>query len=71
MELGRADEALAAYDMTLTREPRRARALIGAVRAAAKAGKSQIAMKRYAELEELMKEADAPRKETLRALASR
>jgi tetratricopeptide (TPR) repeat protein len=71
MELGRADEALAAYDMTLTREPRRARALIGAVRAAAKAGKSQIAMKRYAELEELMKEADAPRKEKLRALAVR
>ncbi|MGK2960588.1 MAG: hypothetical protein ACSLFK_00430, partial [Gemmatimonadaceae bacterium] len=71
LELGRADDALAAYEMTLTREPRRARALIGAVRAATKAGKPDIAAKRYAELEELMKGADAPRKETLKALAVR
>ena len=71
MELGRAADALTAYDMTLTREPRRARALIGAVRAAKAAGKSEIAARRYAELSDLMKQADAPRKETLRALAVR
>lgn len=58
LELGRFPEALAAYEKTLVREPRRLRALHGAVRAAEKAGNSSVADKRRAELRVLVSKAD-------------
>ncbi len=63
LELGRAVEALRSYEMTLEREPRRARALFGAARAAEKAGNRSAAEKRYTELLSLMDRADASRDE--------
>lgn len=54
LELGHADEALAAYESTLAREPRRARALFGAARAAEQAGAASKATKYYRQLVELM-----------------
>lgn len=58
VELGRFAEALAAYEKTLVREPRRLRALHGAVRAAEKAGNASVADKRRAELRTLISKAD-------------
>jgi tetratricopeptide (TPR) repeat protein len=72
--LGRHAEALRAYQATMEREPRRARALHGAAVAAAKAGKRADARRYYAELLDLMKEADSARPEPAAArkfLASR
>ena len=63
LAVGQAAEALAAYDAVLAREPRRARALHGAARAAQKAGKASVARQRYAELAELMARADEKRPE--------
>ncbi|MGH7718987.1 MAG: hypothetical protein ACREON_09125, partial [Gemmatimonadaceae bacterium] len=63
MELGRAADALAAYEMTLKREPRRARALFGAARAAEKTGNRALARSRYEELLRLMDRADSSRRE--------
>jgi tetratricopeptide (TPR) repeat protein len=54
-------EALAAYQQTLKREPRRARALFGAARAAEAAGQAEAARGYYAELLEVMARADADR----------
>ena len=62
-ELGRFADALRSYESTLTREPRRARTLFGAARAAENAGNRDVARKRYAELAELMKGADPTRNE--------
>ena len=69
MELGRPGEALRAYEATLEREPRRARALHGAARAAEAAGETDVARERYGELMELMADADPDRPE--RAAAER
>ena len=63
MELGRPAEALAAYEKTLEREPRRARALFGAARAAEAAGRTDVARARWATLLEVMAKADATRPE--------
>jgi hypothetical protein len=53
---------LAAYEKTLTREPRRARSLFGAAQAAALAGAPAVAAERSTQLKELMSNADASRK---------
>jgi hypothetical protein len=63
LELGHHREALVAYEATLEREPRRARSLFGAARAAELAGDRPRAEARYRELLELMAEADAGRAE--------
>jgi hypothetical protein len=63
MELGRPADALRSYDMTLAREPRRARAIFGAARAAEKSGDMAAARARYEELSRLMARADASRAE--------
>jgi tetratricopeptide (TPR) repeat protein len=57
-QLGRHAEALAAYEKTLQREPRRLRALRGAAKAAELAGERDVAAKRNAELKELLAKAD-------------
>jgi tetratricopeptide (TPR) repeat protein len=74
MQLGRHADALAAYEKTLTREPRRLRALYGAARAAQLSRNSAVARKRYGELVALMSKADSSRPEPAiakRYLASR
>ncbi|MFN2384033.1 MAG: hypothetical protein ABR559_07185 [Gemmatimonadota bacterium] len=53
-ELGRPAEALVAYEKTLEREPRRARALDGAARSAEAAGNDPAARAHYAALVELL-----------------
>jgi tetratricopeptide (TPR) repeat protein len=63
MELGRPAEALASYEKTLEREPRRARALFGAARAAEQSGNDSKARTLYGELAELMSGADPDRPE--------
>jgi tetratricopeptide (TPR) repeat protein len=68
LELDRPAEALAAYRNTLEREPRRARSLYGAARAAEAGGDEAAAGGYYAQLVELMA-ADSPREELARARA--
>jgi tetratricopeptide (TPR) repeat protein len=63
MELGRPADALRSYEMTLAREPRRARALFGAARAAEKSGGIAAARTRYEQLSTLMERADTSRAE--------
>ena len=63
MELGRPADALRSYEMTLVREPRRARALFGAARAAEKSGDIAAARTRYEQLSRLMERADTSRVE--------
>jgi tetratricopeptide (TPR) repeat protein len=63
MELGRPADALRSYEMTLEREPRRARALFGAARAAEKSGNISAARAHYEQLSRLMERADASRAE--------
>ena len=67
LELGRPTDALRAYEKTLQREPRRARALYGAARAAELAGQTDPARRRYTELLDLMSSADPDRPELQRA----
>lgn len=67
LELGRPRDALAAYERTLQREPRRARALFGAARAAEQAGDAATAAARYRELVELMARGEASRPELVAA----
>jgi len=67
LELGRPADALRAYEKTLQREPRRARALYGAARAAELAGQTDPARRRYTELLDLMSSADPDRPELQRA----
>jgi tetratricopeptide (TPR) repeat protein len=54
LELEQPAQALAAYEKTLEREPRRARALFGAARAAEEAGDRERARRYYAELIEVL-----------------
>jgi tetratricopeptide (TPR) repeat protein len=63
MELGRPADALRSYDLTLAREPGRARALYGAARAAARAGNREVARSRFEALARLMAHADSTRNE--------
>ena len=63
LESGDAAAALAAYEATLAREPRRARALYGAGRAAEQAGDLEAAARYAAALLELMDRADPTRPE--------
>jgi tetratricopeptide (TPR) repeat protein len=67
LELGRPADALAAYTRTLQREPRRARALFGAARAAEQAGDTETATARYREIVELMSAGEATRPELVAA----
>ena len=67
LELGRSNAALEAYALTLTREPRRARSVFGAARAAEMAGNNEIARARYTELVELMAAGDPARPELIAA----
>jgi len=69
LELGKHAEALQSYEKTLQREPRRARALFGAARAAELGGDAAKARARYTELLELMDRADAERPEPRAARA--
>jgi len=69
LELGRPAAALRSYELTLAREPRRARALYGAARAAERAGQRQVARTRYRELLALMEHADTARPEPRAARA--
>jgi predicted TPR repeat methyltransferase len=61
LESGDAAGAQEAYAATLAREPRRARALYGAGRAAQEAGNTADAARYAAELLEVMNKADSPR----------
>ncbi|HEX6132607.1 MAG TPA: tetratricopeptide repeat protein, partial [Longimicrobiales bacterium] len=67
LELGRAAEALAAYEKTLEREPRRARALYGAARAAELSGNRDAAAARYREILDVMAKGEAERPEIVAA----
>jgi tetratricopeptide (TPR) repeat protein len=60
-------EALAAYRATLRREPRRARTLFGAARAAQLAGEREASVALYQELLEVMARADDGRPEVAQA----
>jgi tetratricopeptide (TPR) repeat protein len=61
--LGRPADALASYEKTLQREPRRARTLYGAARAAEQAGNAAVARAKYTELMDVMSKADQTRSE--------
>ncbi|CAN5708713.1 hypothetical protein BH23GEM9_BH23GEM9_17410 [soil metagenome] len=61
LELGRHAEAHREYEKTLEREPRRARSLYGAARAAELAGDRERARELYGDLLELMSRADEGR----------
>lgn len=63
LKLNRPDEALKAYEATLTREPNRARAVFGAARAAELAGDRAAARTHYQHFMKLMAEADGSREE--------
>ena len=58
LQLGRNADALAAYEKTLVREPRRLRALYGATKAAHRAGNEAKAHPHHMALNELLKKAD-------------
>jgi len=67
---GRYAEARAAYETTLTREPRRARSLFGSARAAELAGDTTGARRRYEEFLAQMQAGDGDRVEIGRARAA-
>ena len=69
LKVGRPAEALKAYEMTLAREPNRARTIFGAARAAELAGDRATARKYYHHFMELMGEADGAREELKAARA--
>jgi hypothetical protein len=58
LQLGKNAEALAAYEKTLVREPRRLRSLYGATKAAHRAGNEAKAHPHHMALKELLKKAD-------------
>jgi len=68
--VGRYADARAAYETTLTREPRRARSLFGSARAAQLAGDRAGARRRYDEFLAQMKSGDGDRVEIARARAA-
>lgn len=70
LELDRPAEARAAYEATLSREPRRARAIHGAARAAEAAGDAAGARAHFAELLELLADADPDRPDLRAAQAA-
>ncbi|MFP5288839.1 MAG: hypothetical protein ACLGI9_24090 [Thermoanaerobaculia bacterium] len=59
LEMGRAEEAAQQFQASLLRMPNRAASLLGAARAAAKAGDREAARRHYAALAEVWKEADS------------
>lgn len=67
LQLGQLEEALAAYEANLEREPNRARSIYGAARAAQQAGHTDVAQRYYTELLELMDRADDSREEVAEA----
>jgi tetratricopeptide (TPR) repeat protein len=67
LELNRPDDALAAYEQSLTLNPARFRSIAGAGRAAEKAGKVDVARDYYRKLLELAGPGDGQRVETQRA----
>jgi tetratricopeptide (TPR) repeat protein len=67
LELDRPADALAAYQRTLEREPRRARSLFGAARAAEQLGDTATATARYREILEVMKDGQPNRAEIVAA----
>ena len=69
LEIGRADDALAAFESSLSAAPNRARSLYGAARSAELAGYSDSARRYYADLVELMEKADTVRPELSAARA--
>jgi len=66
---GRYQDARHAYRATLTREPRRARSLFGAARAAELAGERDTAVSGYREFLQLMSKSDGHREELSMAKA--
>ena len=73
LKVGRPAEALKAYEMTLAREPNRARTIFGAARAAELSGDRAAAHKHYQQFVKLMGEANGGRQElkTARAFLTR
>jgi tetratricopeptide (TPR) repeat protein len=69
LDLGRPTDALRSYEATLQREPRRARSLFGAARAAELSGDLAKARSHYLALLELMDRADRDRPEARAARA--
>jgi tetratricopeptide (TPR) repeat protein len=69
LALGRPADAQRAYEATLVREPNRARALFGAARAAEQAGDPAAARAHYEHLLQVMRAADAGRREVQAARA--
>jgi tetratricopeptide (TPR) repeat protein len=69
MQLQRFGDAQRAYEQNLQREPRRARSLFGAARAAELAGNAAAARAHYTELLDVMAQADASRSELRAARA--
>jgi Tfp pilus assembly protein PilF len=69
LENGKAQEALAAFEATLTKEPQRLAATIGAARAAAKMGDADKARQYYAAAAALAENADPVRPEIAEARA--
>ncbi len=60
---GRAEDAMAAFEMALARTPNRILALAGYARAASAAGRTAVAQRSYATLAELLAQADGDMKE--------
>lgn len=72
LEMGRADEALAAFRLALERTPRRARTLVGFARAAEAAGETRLAAEAYGTLVEVLDDgADLPELEEARGFLER
>ena len=69
LAVGRYADARAAYEATLTREPRRARSLFGSARAAELAGDKAGARRRYDEFLAQMTPGDGARPEIVQARA--
>jgi Tfp pilus assembly protein PilF len=69
LERGMAKEALAAFEATLTKEPNRLGATVGAARAAEKSGDAAKARQYYAKAVALTEGADASRPEVAEARA--
>jgi len=71
LEVGRAAEALAEFEATLTKEPNRFRALLGAARAAQAAGQPATAAAHVARLVEVTARGDRPGRPELADLRSK
>ena len=71
LEMGRAADALSAFEQTMTREPNRFRSIEGAARAAQASGDTAKARSYYAKLIELCPRGDRPDLEAARKAAGR